>query len=113
MWPWCAATSAVFPPMWGVAMTLGNPNSGWSDAGGSTEKTSSAAPARCPLRNASTSASSSTSAARAVLTRKAPHFIRASASRPMSPRVSSVTGAWRLTKSLWANSSSRETDSAS
>ena len=109
--PWCVPTSTVLPPTWGVAITVGMPSSGWSEPGGSTEKTSSAAPPRRPPRSASISAASSTSAARAVLTRHAPGFMRASAAASIIPRVSSLTGACRLTKSLRARSVSRSTAS--
>ena len=62
-----------------------------------------------PSRRASASAAPSTIGPRAVFTRIAVGFIRASAVASISPRVSGVSGTWRLTMSLRARSSSSPT----
>ena len=62
-----------------------------------------------PPRSASTSAASSTSAPRAVLTSTAVGFMRASAAASMRWRLSSLSGACRLTKSAVDSSSSSAT----
>mmetsp|Transcript_3187 Transcript_3187/g.9745 ORF Transcript_3187/g.9745 Transcript_3187/m.9745 type:complete len:247 (+) Transcript_3187:81-821(+) len=98
-------------PMCGVSITLSRPYNGWSAGrhGGGAEpspKTSSAAPAMFLSESAATSAAWSTMAPRAVLTRNAVGFMRASSRAPTRPRVASLKGQWMDTKSASANKSS-------
>src|ERR1051326_3332929 len=85
--------SRVALPRCGTSRTFSNPSSPgltW----GSFSKTSSAAPAISRSVSAHTSASSSTTDPRAVLTRNAERFIRASALRLIKCRVSGPPGVW-------------------
>ena len=77
--------------MCGVMSTLGSVRKTYSPGGiGSVSCTSSAAPRMRPARNRSTSASLSTSLARAVFTNHAPGFMRVSSARVMMPCDSGV-----------------------
>ena len=99
-----SCASSVDAARCGVTTTLSSSSSG--PEYGSAEKTSSAAPATWPERSASSSASSSTSSPRAALTMRTPGFMRANASASTEPRVSGVSGRWRVTKSASARTSS-------
>ena len=90
-------------------MVLGARSRGLSPVTGSSEKTSTAAPARRPSCRAFASASSSTSPPRATLTSTAPCFIMPSRSPFNIPSVSGVSGACRVTTSDCASSSSKPT----
>jgi len=71
--------------------------------------TSRPAPASRFCCNASIKADWSTTGPRAVFIRMAEGFILANCSRPITPRVSSVKGRWRLTMSLRPSNSSSST----
>ena len=60
---------------------------------------------------ASASAASSTMPPRAQLMMRTPRFMRAIESRPMSPRVSAVSGVWMVMKSARGKSASSDTSS--
>mmetsp|Transcript_26064 Transcript_26064/g.50614 ORF Transcript_26064/g.50614 Transcript_26064/m.50614 type:complete len:345 (-) Transcript_26064:228-1262(-) len=95
-----ACASSVEAPRCGVAMTFGCLISGHSSSfGGSLSKTSSAAPATCPLSSACRSASSSMMPPRAQLTMRTLGFIDASASALIMLRVSSSSGTCTVRKS--------------
>ncbi len=96
--------------MCGVTMVFGLCSSGWSvGSGGSVSNTSQAAPAISPRSSASASATESTTPPRAVLMRIACRCICASCSRPIMPRVCSVSGQCSETISARCSSSSSET----
>ncbi len=90
----------------GVTMQRGSENSGWPSGSGSGDVTSRPAPWIAPERSASSRASGSTSAPRAMLTRTAVSFIALSCAAPMSPAVSSVLAAASMTTSAPASTSS-------
>ena len=90
-------TSCVIPALCGVKMTFGSARSGSFAEIGSSWNTSSAAPARCPFRSASTSASRSTKRPLAVFNRNAPGFINARRARLMTASVSALSRKCRLT----------------
>jgi hypothetical protein len=71
---------------------LGASRNGLSAAIGSALKTSTAAPPRCPSRNATASAASSTIPPRATFSRMAPRFMAWICASPISPRVCAVSG---------------------
>src|ERR1700732_1181593 len=79
---------------------------------GSFSKTSRAAPAIFLFSSASTSAASSTTGPREVLTRYAVGFIFQRFSFEIRWRVSGINGTWTVTKSAWRNNASRSTYSA-
>ena len=96
----CAARAVVVAePMWGTTSRLGASRSGWSGGSGSGSVTSRPAPPRRPSCRAAASASWSTIGPRAVLTRIAVGFMRASASASMRCPVSGVSGVCTETKS--------------
>mmetsp|Transcript_13260 Transcript_13260/g.55592 ORF Transcript_13260/g.55592 Transcript_13260/m.55592 type:complete len:387 (-) Transcript_13260:553-1713(-) len=105
--PSCA--SAVEPPRRGVTMTSSRPTRGWSGGGGSSTKTSRAAPATAPLSSARASARSSSTPPRDTLTMRAPGFMRAKASSPKRRSVVCVSGMCSDTKSARASASSNST----
>ena len=77
----------------GLTMTLGMFQRVESVGRGSSAKTSSPAPRRCPDSRASMSAASSRRAPRDTFTTTAPWASRASSAPPISPSVSGVWGA--------------------
>src|SRR6266542_4363641 len=116
---WRATSSATFccastvdPAMCGVSTVRGARRIAASAGSGSAGYTSSAAPAMRPASSASASASRSTISPRAQFTITAVGFSAARASRPMSPRVRSVSDAWREMTSASRNSTSSSTSSA-
>ena len=96
--------SSVEAARCGVTTTVSRSSSG--PVYGSSEKTSSAAPATFPLFRASMSAGSSTSSPRETLTMRTPSRIAAISSAPISPWVSGVSVAWSETNSAAARRSS-------
>ena len=91
--------SGVTHAQCGVTMQFASPVRGLSRSGGSLHMTSSAAPESLPSVRASARSASFTTAPREVLMRYAPLFIFAMKAELTSPRVSSVRGQWRETKS--------------
>src|SRR5580704_6430450 len=67
--------SPVEPPMCGVTITFGRPRSSSRSPGGSSSRTSSAAPRSRPFRRASSTALSSITGPRARLSRYEPGFM--------------------------------------
>jgi hypothetical protein len=80
--------------------------------GGSSSKTSIAAPAIARDRNALISDGSSTIGPRDVLIKRELGFISPSSAAPTSPLVRSLKIKWIVTTSAWLNSSSLETSFA-
>ena len=70
-----SCASLVLAPRCGVTITSGRPTSGLSAGGGSTSKTSRAAPATAPESSAAARAASSMTPPRATLTMRAPFLI--------------------------------------
>ena len=103
--PTRSCASDVDAPRCGVSTTLGAARSGLSEAIGSTEYTSTAAPARWPECSASARAASSTIPPRATLRTIAPGFVASSWALPMSPRVCDVSGVWTVMTSARCRSS--------
>src|SRR5581483_7510333 len=81
------------PDMCGETITPGRVHSGCPAGSGSVAKTSSAAPANRPERSASTRSSSTTSAPRPTLIRRACAGSRASSAASTRPAVRAVSGA--------------------
>ena len=104
-----SSVSGVSQATCGISATLSSASSGLSGGTGSSAKTSRPAARRWPLVNAATSAASSTSPPRAVLTRIAPGFMRASAAPSIRRSVSGTSGRCSETMSAVASSSSRST----
>src|SRR5829696_10145719 len=94
------------PETCGVIAWFGIVRHGWSSAAGWESHTSPAYPANWPSSSASTRASRSTTAPRAVLTIQAPLFMLNNRSRSNSPLVAGVRGAWMLITSHSGTSSS-------
>src|SRR6476660_3730027 len=82
----------VYQVTCGVSTTLSRPSSGLSAGISSSANTSRPAAANAPLHSASTSAASSTTPPREVLTGTTSGFIRARAARSSMPAVFSVSG---------------------
>ena len=105
-----ACASIVEPAMCGVRITFSNRRSGernsWSLPSGSAGNTSKAAPPRCLRSRASAAASMSITVPREALMSIAPGFRHANCSQPIMPRVSGVSGTWKVTTSAAASTSS-------
>src|SRR5215470_8724661 len=101
--------SSVRKAAWEVTVTFSMRASGWSGLSGSAWKTSSPAWRTWPLASAWSSAVSSTSAPRAVLTRITPRLVPARRLASMKPRVSSLRARCSEITSARAKSSSRPT----
>jgi hypothetical protein len=98
-WPAACSQPWKSPDMCGDTITLGRSHHGDPGGSGSSVNTSSAAPPIVPARSADCSAPSSASAPRPTLISQLPGCIRASSAGPIRPRVDSVRGSARMTKS--------------
>ena len=94
------------PPVWGVSTRFGACSSGLSAGSGSSQNTSSAAPASFPLSSARSSAASSTSRPRAVLTKNEPSRMSPKARSSIIRSVSGTNRLWSETTCDRASSSS-------
>ena len=103
--------STVADPTCGNSTTFSNPNNPSSTTGSRSYTSRPAAKIRFS-RNASTSATSSTTGPRAVFTSTAVGFINESSREEIKCRVSPVNGTCTETKSLSRNNSSNETNRA-
>mmetsp|Transcript_7668 Transcript_7668/g.26107 ORF Transcript_7668/g.26107 Transcript_7668/m.26107 type:complete len:209 (-) Transcript_7668:223-849(-) len=115
--PIMRCASMVEPPMCGLRIVLGQPQSSLLNTLsplflGSSGNTSTAAPPRWPALRASARAETSTTSPRARLMRMAPCFIWKICLAPNMPRVSGVRGTCRDTMSASARSPSRVSEAS-